>query len=420
MSQASALSLKQRGVPRLSGVLVLVLALLNFIPPLCTDMYLAAFPQMAAGLSTTATMVQLTLTAFMIGLGVGQLLVGPLSDAVGRRRPLLVCTTLCLAASVVCALAPSVTVLITARLVQGLTSAASVVLGRAIIADLAKGPSVVRLMNVLMTVGAIAPVLAPVLGGQIAAWSGWRGVFWVITGTMAIMLFASVSAVPESLTPEKRQAGRLKELIQGVCVVLGDHSYVAYLATVIGCSGTMFAYISGSSFVLQEHMGLSAKTYSLIFGLNSVGMMLATSVSMRLAGWVKTLNLVRIGATILVLGSIAWLILTTVELPMIPALITLFSTTSAQGLIIGNATGLAVDHARDHAGTASAFLGALQYGFAAAVTPLVGLGYQPRTMGIVMLSCSVLALAPIIRPPKSQGNSISGQDGPALPGSKSR
>lgn len=403
MSRTPAVPSKPRGVQPagLGFTLVLTLVLLSTIPPFATDMYLAGFPQMAADLRTTATMVQLTLTAVMVGLGAGQLFIGPLSDSVGRRRLLLVCTGLCLLASVVCALAPSIPVLIAARLLQGFAGAAGIVLARASVTDLTEGVSTLRYMNILMAGGAIAPLLAPVVGGQLVAWSGWRSVFWVITGIVGAMLVAAVLRVPESLSPDKRRSGGFKELTQGIRAVIGDRAYVAYLVTTSAACGARFAYISGSSFVLQEEMGLSARAFSLIFGLNAVGLMLTTFASVRLVSRFEALNLVRVGTAVVVVGSVVWLILVPAGLPMVPALVTLFISTSAQGLIIGNATGLATSSARGHAGTASAFLGALQFGFAALITPLVGFGYQPRTMGILMLTCAVMALAPVIRAPGS-------------------
>ncbi len=387
---------------------VAVLVLLSAVAPLSTDMYLAAFPQMAVELGTSASMIQLTLTAFMVGLGVGQLIIGPLSDSMGRRRLLLVCIAVCLGSGVVCALAPSPLVLIAGRLIQGFTGGAGMVLGRAIVADLTRGPTTLRLMNALMAAGAIAAVIAPVIGGQIVAWSGWRMVFWVISGVMAFLLGMAAWAVPESLAPEKRRSVGFAEFGRGMGAVLSNRAYVAYLVTSVGSLGAFFAYISGSPFVLQEYMGLGVRAFALVFGVNAVGLVLVTFLSVRLVGRMKAVNLVRVGVATVGAAGIALLVLASVGLPTIPTLVALFVATASQGLVGGNVTGLGVSQTPDHVGAASALLGALPFGFSAILMPIVGLGFQPRTLAIVMLSCSVVALAAITRAPRSHAGTAAG------------
>ena len=379
--------------------LVLVLVMLTALTPLTTDMYLAAFPQMAVEFSASASMVQLTLTALMVGAGVGQLVIGPLSDSVGRRRLLLVCIAICLVAGVICALAPSVQVLIVARLVQGLTGGAGMVLGRAVIADRTSGPATMRLMNALIAAGAISAAVAPALGGQIIQWSGWRAVFWVLSGIVGAMLLASAFAVPESLTPEKRRSTGFVEFSRGIGELLRNPRFVAYLVAGIGGSGAFFAYLAGSPFVIQDYLGFGVRGFSIIFTLNAVGLVLVAMASMRLAGRVHAHTLVRIGLGIVITGSAALLLLTYAGVPTMPVLVILFAIVASQGLIMGNTMGLAVDQGLHRAGSGSALAGALPFAFAAVVMPIAGLGYQPRTLAIVMLVCSLVALVPVLWAP---------------------
>jgi len=396
LNRAPAAFTTRRNRPGQGPGLVLVLVLLSALAPLSTDMYLAAFPGMAAEFGVGASTVQLTLTAFMVGLGVGQFVIGPISDSLGRRRLLLTCLFVCLLASVVCALAPSAAVLIGARAVQGALGGAGMVLGRAIIADRTRGPATLRFMNALMAAGSIAAVVSPVIGGQIVAWSGWRPVFWTLTGVVAFTLAVSVLVVPETLPRHLRHGGGFAEFTRGIGHVLSDRAYAAYLLTSMGTHGAFFAYISGSPFVLQEHMGIGVRTFSFVFGVNAVGLVLATVLSIRLVSRVNALLLVRAGVGIVAVATAVLLVLVHTGLPTMPMLVTLFIAVAAQGLVAGNVTGLAVSRARAHAGTASALLGALPFGFSAVMMPIVGLGYQPRTLGIVMLSCAVLAMAAVL------------------------
>ncbi len=221
-------------------------------------MYLPAFPEMAGDLGASASGIQLTLTACLVGLGFGQLFIGPLSDAVGRRRPLLIGSAVCLVASVVCALAPNVEVLAVGRFVQGLSGAAGVVLARAIISDTARGAVAAKLLGVLMIINVIAPVVAPLSGGAIIATLGWRAVFWVLAGLTLLMLLGTMLWAKESLPPSKRIRGGFKATLVGVRKTLGNRNYVGYLLTFCFTFAALFAYIAASPFVMQNVMGLSA------------------------------------------------------------------------------------------------------------------------------------------------------------------
>lgn len=371
------------------------LALLSATAPLSTDMYLPGLPIMSESLGTTTVGIQLTLTTFMAGLGLGQLLIGPLSDGWGRRRPLLVGTLVLVASSALCAMAPTVEVLIAARLIQGFSGGIGIVLARAVIADRARGNQAAKLFSIMMIIGGIAPVTAPLLGGALLGPIGWRGIFWVLTGLAVAMTVAVLAFVPETLPPEKRHSGGLADLSRNFGYVLSQRRFVGYAATFALSFGAMFAYISASPFVTQEVLGLSPGQFSLVFAVNSVGLVVGNIVNSRLIGHFQPRSLLRFGVTtlfsggtllllaVLVVGDTEWLIL-----PL------MFVCVSSLSFILGNATALAQSQVPEAAGTGSAVVGASQFGLAALVSPLVGLGGEGTAvpMAIAILVCGGLAL----------------------------
>lgn len=377
------------------GLMIAVLALLTAVSPLSTDMYLPAFPQMAADLGASAAGIQLTLTTFLIGLALGQLVIGPLSDGTGRRKPLLVGAAVCLLASIATAVAPTIEFLIVARFIQGFSGAAGVVLSRAIIADSAKGVRGAKLLGLMMIIGGIAPVLAPVLGGAIIAGLGWRGVFWILALMVALMFVAVLCFIKESLPASARQSGGVKAMFRSGRTVLSNRNYVGYLVTFCFAFAAMFAYISASPFVLQNILGLSPGTYSLVFGVNSLAIMISAIIATRLAGRVAYRTMLGGGVIALLLISVALLAVVLIGVSMIPVLVLLFVFQGSVGFIYGNATTLALGEARHHAGTGSAFLGAFQFLLGAVVSPLVGLAgdHDARPMGIAMAAAAAISAA---------------------------
>lgn len=240
------------------------LALLSATAPLATDMYLPGLPVMSESLGTSTVGIQLTLTTFMAGLGVGQLIVGPLSDGWGRRRLLLAGTVVLALSSALCATAPTVEVLIAARLIQGFSGGTGIVLARAVIADRARGNEAARLFSVMMIIGGVAPIVAPLLGGVLLGPIGWRGIFWVLTGLAVLMIVAVLTVVPETLPPERRHSGGLAMLARNFGTVIGNRRFVGYAATFALGFGAMFSYISASPFVVQEVLGMTPGQFSLI------------------------------------------------------------------------------------------------------------------------------------------------------------
>ncbi|MGG7104108.1 multidrug effflux MFS transporter [Rhodococcus sp. 24CO] len=383
----------------LPAKIIATLALLAAVAPLAIDMYLPAFPEMSVEFDTSASAVQLTLTTFLIGLALGQLVFGPLSDRYGRRPLLLIGTAACAVFSAGAALAPSIELLAAARFVQGFAGAAGIVLGRAVISDRARGAAAAKLFSLLVVINAVAPVIAPLLGGVVVTNFGWRGVFWVLTVLSALMFVCVLVLVPETLPKELRTTGGAAAMLGEARNVLRNHRYVGFTLAYAFAFGVMFAYISASPFVLQNVHGLSTAWYTVVFTVNAVGLVI---VSVANGGVVAKLGdrvTLRIGLTLLAVFSIVMLINVLAGPVLWITLIALWCTMASLGLVIANATTLALGEARQAAGTGSAVLGALQFLLAAAISPLVGIGGEdtalPMAVGMVvsaLIALSALAL----------------------------
>lgn len=393
-ANASHATASNTGTPRPTTLLISVLALLSAVAPLATDMYLPAFPEMASDLGATATGVQFTLTAFMIGMASGQFLIGPVSDSVGRRRPLLIGTAVCLLASIACALAPNIIMLVIARFVQGFAGAAGVVIARAVITDTSRGATTAKLMSVMMIIGGVMPVLAPLAGGAVLEFLDWRGVFWVISALVALMFVGVLFVVRESLPQRLRQSGGLRVLLSNTGHVLRNRTYVCATLVFGLAFGAMFSYISASPFVLQNVVGLSTLQYSIVFGVNSLGLMISSTIAIRLADRVDIRRTAGVGLSVLLASTVGLLITVLLGSTLIPMLILMFTVTFSMGLFIGNISAIAMQAVASTAGTGSAFMGAFQFLMAAIVSPLVGLAGEAdaRPMAISMVICAVLAL----------------------------
>lgn len=261
-----------RARQRLTVPLLLALALLSASGPFSVDMYLPAFPTIVDDLHTTQPLVQLTLTGFLAGLALGQLIIGPLSDALGRRRLMLLGTVVACGAAVFAALAPTIGLLILARLIQGLGSGAAIVLSRAVVPDLAAGEQAARAFALLMTIQGVAPVLAPVVGGVLAEPLGWRGLFWILAGLAAVQVAVVVGVIRESRPPEERSPATVRGIRDNYRFVLASRGYRGYLVSFAFGFAAMFSYISASPFLMQEQLGMSPQVYALVFAFNGVGL----------------------------------------------------------------------------------------------------------------------------------------------------
>ncbi|WP_237573237.1 multidrug effflux MFS transporter [Mycolicibacterium lacusdiani] len=379
----------------ITPALLVTLALLSAVAPFATDLYLPAFPTMVDDLHTSATAVQLTLTAFLLGLAAGQLLFGPLSDRFGRVRPMLVGAAVCVVASATTVFAPTIEVLIGARFAQGVAGAAGMVIGRAIIADLASGKAAARAFSLMMIVGGVAPVIAPLAGGFLVGPIGWRGALAVILGLSTLMLLAVVLVVRETHTEHRRTQLRESRATLGSPLrdLLG-RAYLGHAVAFCGAFATMMAYISASPFIYQSMMGLSAGQYGAMFGVNALALLSASALSARLIARVEVRRVAAVGMASIVTATVVLLTLALSPAPAGWLALPLLVIVGSMGLIFGNTTALALGAAPRAAGMASAVLGALQFGVAAAVSPLVSIAGEDTAVpaAIVMVCTSVLAV----------------------------
>lgn len=382
-------------MPRLPLIAILVLALLSAVAPLATDMYLPGFPVIAEELGASAAAIQMTLTSFLVGMAVGQLVIGPLSDRYGRRLPLLAGTAVAIVAGFLCAAAPGVGWLVALRFLQGLGGAAGVVLARAIISDRSPNTTAAaQLFQIMMMIGGLAPVLAPILGTGIVALAGWRAVFGVIAALSVIAFLGTLRHLGETLPPAARSEGGIGALGRNIAGVVGNRAYLGYTFTVSFAFMVLFAYISASPFVFQGILGLSPVAFSIAFGLNAVGIAAVSAATARLVGRLGPERLAVIGLALMMGGTV--LTLATVLAGAGPALMlpAIFVTVASLGVIMGNASALAIGQVPQAAGTASALLGALQFCLGAVASPLVGLAGKDSAlpMALVMLGAAVAAI----------------------------
>ena len=389
---------------RITKTVLATVILVSTIAPLATDMYVPAFPLVGRDLAATATQVQLTLTTFFIGMALGQLIGGPVSDARGRRRPLLLALVVLTVASLACAFSPSITAMMVARFVQGLSGGWAMVTARAVIVDLSQGPELVRRLNLVAGVGGIAPIVGPLLGAIILELSHWRVSFWVVAALGALMILAVAIGIPESLPPDKRHRGGLAQLGDAARQVIGNRGFVGYLIVMAFSMGVTFAYVATSTFILQTMNGLSPIMYSVDFAVNAVGLVMATLLAARLAGRVPTRIVITVGLAVtgvagvlLLVGALVW------GTPLVVAVVAFFLLMSAQGLVGPNAGAMASAQVPEHPGTGSAVLGFLQWCMAGVIAPLAGLGGEHTAVPmaliiLVLVGVSLAALYVLTRP----------------------
>ncbi|MCX4810630.1 multidrug effflux MFS transporter [Streptomyces sp. NBC_01239] len=388
------------GATRRAGLLVvLVLGGLTATPPLAMDMYLPSLPEVTRSLHAPAATVQLTLTACLAGMALGQLAVGPMSDKWGRRRPLLTGLAIYIVATALCAIAPNVESLIAFRLAQGLAGAAGIVIARAVVRDLYDGVAMARFFSTLMLVSGVAPIVAPLVGGQILRVTDWRGVFVVLTA-VGILLTALVwRRLPETLAPADRHAGGTAEALRSMRALLTDLPFTGYMLTGGFAFAALFAYISASPFVIQEIYGASPQTFSLLFGVNSVGLVVVGQINGKLlVGRVSMDKVLAAGLAVVVLASTALLLMATGafgEVGLIPVATALFVLMSAMGVTMPNAQTLALMRTRHSAGSASALLGTSSFLIGAVASPLVGIAGEHTAvpMAVVQLVAGLVAVA---------------------------
>ncbi len=371
-----------------------VLGALSAFGPLSMDMYLPALPILAGDLHTSTSLAQLSLTACLLGLALGQLYAGPLSDVRGRRKPLIFGMVVYAIASFLCAIVPSIWGFLLLRFIQGAAGATGIVISRAVVRDLYAGPELTRFFSLLMLINGVAPILAPIIGGQLLQLTSWKGVFIALGMIGIIMLLVVLFGLPETLTAANRAKGGVMNTLSTFRGLLGDRIFMGFALSQGLVTTGMFAYISGSPFVLQNVYGVSPQTFSLIFAINGVGIIIASQITGRLAARVSELKLLVSGIVLAAIGGVALLVTTLAEGSIFTILLPLFVVVSCVGIVSTSGFSLAMRNQQKAAGSASALLGVLSLIFGSIVSPLVGLGgdHTGVPMGIVIAASDVGAI----------------------------
>lgn len=375
---------------RVPTAILVATAFMGAVSPFATDLYLPAFPELARELDASTTGVQLTLTAFLIGAALGQGVLGPLSDRLGRRAPLIAGAALCCIASLVAVLAPTLSVLVAARFVQGAAGAAGMVIGRAVIADLVTGAAAARSFSVMMSIAGVAPIGAPVIGGLLADPIGWRGIFLMVFALTLGVLAVALLVIPETLPPRRRARLRRDRRRTGGSTgsALLSREFLGYAAVSAFGFAALLAYVSASPFLYQGLLGMSASGYGVMFAVNSVVLIAMTFLSSRLAGRLTARTLVGIGLTVMVFTGAALFAVWVFGSPPAILAVLLPMMLGGFGFVQGNAVAAALSAAPYATGTASAVIGFAQFALSGASAALVSIdGIDPvLSLAVVLAS----------------------------------
>ncbi|MED1607227.1 Bcr/CflA family efflux MFS transporter [Cytobacillus kochii] len=374
-------------------ILALLLGMLATLGPLNIDMYLPSFPSIASDLETSASMVQLSLTACLIGLAFGQLVIGPISDAKGRRKPLLISILLFAGASFLCAVAPNITTLVIARFLQGATASAGVVLSRAVVRDTFSGRELTKFFALLMVINAVAPLVAPIAGGGILLFpsASWHWIF-ISLGIIGLIIFLIIFLkLKESLPVEKRRPSSLKSTFRTMAELSTDRSFISYALIVGFVHGGSFAYVSGTPFVYQGIYGVSPQVFSILFGINGLAIITGSTIVGRLGGKVTEKKLLKIAVTVAASSTLFLLLMTIIKGPLALIVIPIFIYMLSMGMVLTSSFTLAMEFQGHRAGSASAILGMLPLVVGATVSPLVGLNESTAIpMGAILFVTSFI------------------------------
>lgn len=382
---------------------ILVLGVLAAFGPLSMDLYMPQLPQLATSLGTSDALAQATMSVCMIGLGIGQLVAGPLSDRFGRRRPLLIGVALFALFSLACAFAPTIEVLLAARLLQGLAGSAGIVISFAVARDLYAGAELSRMLSLLALVTASAPIIAPLVGGQLALVMDWRGIFVILAGIGVALFVLAATAFRETLPPAGRHGGRMLATTFGhVGEVVHDRVFVTLLVASAAGGVAFFTYLSQSSFVLQNEYGLSPQLFSLAFAVNAIANMLGAQSSRFVVRRWGTLCVYLIGQAGIAVASVVFVAVALTGQPVIAVVAALAGYLFFAGIATPNGTSLALGRHAARAGTASALLGTLQFTVGPLIGPLAAIGgANAASMAITMAAgaCTAALLAwAVVRP----------------------
>ena len=363
--------------------LVLLLGVLSAFGPFVVDLYLPSLPQLASFFETNASMTQLTLTTAMIGLALGQLLLGPLSDKFGRKKTLIISLVIYIISTVLIVFSPNIETMIVLRVIQGLSSAGSVVISRAIATDLYRGREMTRFFGLLMTINGLAPIISPILGSLLLEYISWKGVFVFLALIGVIVLLFK-----ESLNVENRLQGSIFSTFLTFGVIIKNRLFMSYVGIQSFLLGSMFAYIAASPFIFQSFYGLSAFVFSLCFGANGAALVIGANVG----GKLPNRQALAIGVLAFVVAALYTIAVLIIQPYWLFIEIGFFAMLLLMGITFPAISSLAMESERQYAGSASALLGFAPFFLGGVVSPLVGIGNIFYSTALVILACSVLAL----------------------------
>ncbi|MBG9793963.1 MFS transporter [Paenibacillus dendritiformis] len=392
MNPGTNLNASVAAVPRKRRLAIaLVLGSMTAIGPLSIDMYLPSLPMLAADLQASTSLTQLSLTACLLGLALGQLVMGPLSDARGRRGPLLASLTVYAVVSFLCAIVPSMWGLIALRFLQGMAGAGGIVIARAMVRDLYSGSELTKFFSLLMLINGLAPIAAPIIGSQLLKFTSWHGVFTVLGALGLLMIAAAYFGLAETHPQDRRSSGGVRTTLSTFGGLVKDKEFMGYACTQGLVSAAMFSYISGSPFVLQNIYGASPQAFSLFFALNGFGLILATQITGRLAARHGEMRLFIAGLILSCSGGLALLAAILLDGPLWSVLLPLFVSVSSTGVVNTAGFSLAMQNQGKTAGSASAMLGLLPFIAGSAAAPLVGIAGSDTAvpMGVVIACCGL-------------------------------
>ncbi|MGM0922252.1 MAG: multidrug effflux MFS transporter [Bacillota bacterium] len=373
--------------------LALLLGSLALLGPFTIDMYLPSFPTIVKEYSTTASLVQISLTTCLLGLGLGQLIIGPMSDVLGRRKPLLIFLIMYLLASVVCAFAPNIYFFIVARFLQGFAAAGGLVISRAIVRDVYSGRELTKFFALLMVVSNLGPIMAPIAGGGILFFTNWTGVF-IVLACIGMVLFLIISLkLEETLPIEKRIPSNFIQVLKNFGSLLKDRQFTGYALTQGFIIAGIFAYVSGIPFVYQNIYGVSPQVFSLLFGVNGIALIIGSQLVGRYSDVIPEKTFLKIG---LILSNTAGAVLLgalLIKAPLFAIAIPIFFLVSCIGIIATTSFSLAMESQGHIAGSASALLGVLPFILGSLTAPLVGIAgeYSAIPMGVTIFLASFMA-----------------------------
>ncbi len=368
-------------------VLILV-GMLAAFGPFVTDFYLPALPELTSYFGTTASMAQLSLTFSMIGLGAGQLFIGPLSDKYGRKRLLFFSLAFFFLSTLGCVFVSGIGMFLFFRLLQGLAGAGGVVVSKSIATDLYEGRELARFFSMLSAVQGLAPICAPVLGGVLLEVTDWQGIFDVLL-LLGVLLIVMLCFFRESLSADNRLNAPLLSVFRSYRPVLANRDFMFYVFVQAFAMGVMFAYIAASPFIFQQHYGLSSLTYSVCFGVNALAIMMGSFFVCRFRSVRRGLGVGSVAFSSMCL-VVAMLLVAGMGVVVVEAalLVMLFCL----GMILPTSTTLALELERGNSGSASAVLGFMPFLFGGIVSPLAGLGDMVVSTALVVAVCGVFTL----------------------------